>query len=140
MSEILDKKLYAKVRAEAKRKYARYPSVYASGWIVRTYKERGGRYAPSQRKSKGISRWMREEWIQVVPYLTKGEKIACGAANKSTKACRPLRRITKQTPATIGELVKLHGKKKVLELARAKNRDMQRRVYWRSGRIAAAKK
>ena len=36
--------LYARVKAEAKRKFNVYPSAYANGWLVRTYKERGGRY------------------------------------------------------------------------------------------------
>ena len=37
--------LYARVKAEAKRKFKVYPSAYANGWLVRTYKARGGRYA-----------------------------------------------------------------------------------------------
>ena len=37
-------KLYARVKAEAKRKFAVYPSAYANGWLVRTYKQRGGGY------------------------------------------------------------------------------------------------
>lgn len=37
--------LYARVKAEAKKKFAGdYPSAYASGWLVKTYKERGGGY------------------------------------------------------------------------------------------------
>lgn len=36
--------LYAKVKAEAKRKFKTFPSAYASGWIVREYKLRGGKY------------------------------------------------------------------------------------------------
>jgi hypothetical protein len=36
--------LYARVRAEAKRKFKVWPSAYASGWLVKTYKSRGGRY------------------------------------------------------------------------------------------------
>lgn len=39
-----NKKLYARVKAEAKRKFKVYPSAYANGWLVRTYKARGGRY------------------------------------------------------------------------------------------------
>ena len=40
-----NKALYARVKAEAKRKFKVYPSAYANGWLVRTYKKRGGRYA-----------------------------------------------------------------------------------------------
>ncbi len=33
--------LYARVK---KRKFKVYPSAYANGWLVRTYKKRGGRF------------------------------------------------------------------------------------------------
>jgi hypothetical protein len=39
-----NKSLYAKVKAEAKRKFDVYPSAYANAWLVRTYKKRGGGY------------------------------------------------------------------------------------------------
>ena len=39
-----NKKLYSRVKAEAKRKFNVYPSAYANGWLVKTYKARGGRY------------------------------------------------------------------------------------------------
>ena len=37
-------RLYATVKAAAKRKFAVYPSAYANAWLVREYKKRGGRY------------------------------------------------------------------------------------------------
>tara|TARA_R100001015_G_C4627578_1_gene187197 strand:- start:472 stop:639 length:168 start_codon:yes stop_codon:yes gene_type:complete len=37
-------KLYARVKAEAKRKFDIFPSAYSSGYIVRMYKKRGGKY------------------------------------------------------------------------------------------------
>ena len=37
--------LYARVKSEAKRKFDVYPSAYANGWLVRTYKKRGGGYS-----------------------------------------------------------------------------------------------
>mgnify|MGYP004151172643 CR=1 FL=1 len=39
-----NKRLYATVKAAAKRKFAVYPSAYANAWLVREYKKRGGRY------------------------------------------------------------------------------------------------
>jgi hypothetical protein len=39
-----NKKLYARVKAQAKRKFKVYPSAYANGWLVKTYKAKGGRY------------------------------------------------------------------------------------------------
>ena len=46
--------LYARVKAEAKRKFKVYPSAYANGWLVRTYKARGGKYrmGVSRRKKR----------------------------------------------------------------------------------------
>ena len=37
-------KLYAQVKAETKRKFDVFPSAYASSYLVRTYKKRGGKY------------------------------------------------------------------------------------------------
>lgn len=36
--------LYARVKSEAKQKFDRWPSAYASAWVVKTYKARGGGY------------------------------------------------------------------------------------------------
>ena len=44
-SNVKNKALYARVKAEAKRKFDVYPSAYANAWLVRTYKKRGGTYA-----------------------------------------------------------------------------------------------
>lgn len=39
-----NQKLYAEVKAEAKRKFDDWPSAYASSWLVKEYKARGGKY------------------------------------------------------------------------------------------------
>ena len=36
--------LYSQVKEEAKRKFKVWPSAYASAWLVKTYKKRGGKY------------------------------------------------------------------------------------------------
>ena len=36
--------LYSRVKSEAKKKFSVYPSAYANGWLVKTYKKRGGGY------------------------------------------------------------------------------------------------
>ena len=40
-----NKKLYAQVTREAKKKFDVWPSAYASSWVVKTYKDRGGKYS-----------------------------------------------------------------------------------------------
>ena len=37
-------KLCARVKAETKKKFDVYPSAYANGYLVKTYKARGGKY------------------------------------------------------------------------------------------------
>ena len=128
-----DEELYEKVKRQAKRKFKVWPSAYGSGWLVREYKRRGGTF--SGEAGSGVGRWFREEWVQVIPYLQRGKMVACGSRNKQTKACRPLIRVDDDTPATIDELVEMHGRKTVLLLARAKNEDMEGRVFWERGKF-----
>ena len=37
-------KLYARMKAKTKRKFAVYPSAYANAYLVKEYKKAGGRY------------------------------------------------------------------------------------------------
>ena len=39
-----NKALYSRVKSEAKRKFDVFPSAYSSGYIVRMYKKKGGKY------------------------------------------------------------------------------------------------
>ena len=39
-----NKKLYARMKAKTRRKFAVYPSAYANAYLVREYKKAGGRY------------------------------------------------------------------------------------------------
>jgi len=136
----LNKSLYDKVLKEAREKFKSFPSLYASSWITREYKKRGGEYDIPKTKSGGkINQWFKEKWIQIIPYLTKGEKIECGNPNKLTKACRPFKRVNSTTPPTIQEIVKKYGKQKVIELARKKNRDMDGRLNWKNGTFTPSK-
>ena len=47
-----NKALYARVKAEAKRKYKVWPSAYASGYLTKEYKRRGGKYKSVKGKKK----------------------------------------------------------------------------------------
>jgi hypothetical protein len=46
-----NKALYARVKSEAKRKFKVWPSAYASGWLVKEYKRRGGTYQKNNSRS-----------------------------------------------------------------------------------------
>ena len=105
--------LYSRVKAEAKRKFKIFPSAYASAYIVREYKKRGGTYTGKKSKRKGIARWMREKW-------TTQDGSPCGSKKfKGVKKCRPTVRISKETPVTWQEL---RAKGKASEAVREKKR------------------
>ena len=105
--------LYSRVKAEAKRKFKIFPSAYASAYIVREYKKRGGTYTGKKSKRKGIARWMREKW-------TTQDGSPCGSKKfKGVKKCRPTVRISKETPVTWKEL---RAKGKASEAIREKKR------------------
>ena len=48
----VNKALYSRVKAEAKRKFKVYPSAYANAWLVREYKKRGGTYRKETKRGK----------------------------------------------------------------------------------------
>lgn len=123
-----NEKLYKEVVAEAKKRYKRFPSAYASMWITKTYKERGGKYE-GKKKANGTSRWLREEWSQVTPFVKYGLKVPCGQGEQM-KACRPTVRVTKDTPFTMQEALRLHGKAGMLRLAKQKKANLDKRIYW----------
>lgn len=129
MSIPKDKKLYEEVMLEAKKKYKRFPSLYASAWIVKEYKSRGGTYYGTKQE-EGITQWFKEKWVMVIPFVKSGKVVECGEKSKETKACRPLKRINKTTPTTLPELLDMHSKKDILEMARKKNKNMRKRVNW----------
>lgn len=102
-----NKKLYDKVVEEAKQKFRVWPSAYASGWVVRRYKELGGTYKDEKNTTTPpLARWYKQEWINVCELPTI---VPCGRSKSDWKDypyCRPLKRITKETPTTAGELSK----------------------------------
>ena len=137
-ANILNPKLYEKAKKKADLIYKTH-SVYKSMYIQKVYKELGGKYKGKQNK-EGVTRWNKEEWIQVMPYLERGEKIVCGGAQKKNKVCRPLIRVNNDTPITIKELLKLHPKSELIKLGKKKLNDMNGRVFWKTMKFYPSKK
>ena len=92
----------------------------------------GGKYSE---KGSNLSNWRDEAWIQVLPFLTEGKRIACGAGSSGRKSCRPTKRVDAKTPITINELIKIHGKKKLIEIATKKVNNMDKRLNWKLGKF-----
>ncbi len=123
-----NKALYDRVKREAKRKFKVWPSAYASGWLVKEYKRRGGSYSGRKSTKSGIGRWFEEKWINVCK-LPK--RVKCGRPSTSLSDwkkkypyCRPSRRVTKSTPRTSRELTK----KEIDRRCRRKSRSPMKRV------------
>ena len=126
-SNVKNPSLYKKAKKIADETYKKN-SAYKNMFLVKTYKDLGGEYS-GRKTDKGVARWNKEKWIQVVPFIEKGEKIACGFGGGG-KGCRPSKRIDKDTPTTIQELIKKHGKQALLKTAKVKKKDMNKRVLW----------
>jgi len=85
---ILNQKLYDKAKKIADETYTK-PSAYKSGFIQKKYKELGGTYSDDN-KPKDLKRWFKEGWTDV--------------GGLDYPVYRPTKRISKDTPSTIGEI------------------------------------
>ena len=126
---------YKRAVRQATAEYGSGSSIYRSGRIVTLYKQFGGIIEGPRHANKGLSRWFRERWVQVVPALERGAVVACGGQRLSSregKACRPMNRISASTPITIAELLRLHPKADIIRAAKAKERDPEARLLWKT--------
>jgi len=123
----LDAALYAAVIAEAKERFAVWPSAYASGWVVQTYKARGGRYSDERDPSEGIAKWFDEEWVDLSRPIhdDDGNLIGyepCGRAQSSQRAypkCRPKAEAMRMTPEEVLSAIR---RKRAVEVGIAPHR------------------
>lgn len=113
--------LYRRAYDKVTKTYGTQTSAYRSMAIVTEYKRLGGKYKGRKKPTEGLSRWLDERWIVVIPYVQRGQVVPCGVKERRRRhACRPLVRVSANTPATIKELVKTYGQATVLRLARTK--------------------
>lgn len=98
MPKILNQKLYDLAKRKADQVYKKH-SAYKSGYIVKTYKELGGKYKDDT-KSKTLKRWYKEKWTNVG--LKKGYPVY-----------RPSVRINRSTPLTVKEIKKSNLQKQI---------------------------
>lgn len=127
--KIIDKELYKQIRKEYF-KINKKNSAYRSLQLIKLYKEAGGRINTKLEKKSGLTQWLKEEWIEVVPYILFGEKIKCGDQNSPFIACRPFQRINEKTPITINELIEIYGAENVLNFAMKKEENKKKRANW----------
>ena len=97
MPTVLDKKLYARIKSEADKLYKK-SSAYKSGYIVKHYKDAGGKYRDDN-KPKNLERWFKEDWGDI--------------GGKEYPVYRPSKRVNKSTPLTINEIDKVQAKQHI---------------------------
>lgn len=134
---VVNKALYKKVKEESDKIYKR-PGLYRSAWIVKEYVARGGKYTTTKvdSNSEGIRRWLKKEnWVSVSAFLQENKEIKCGSLEGKQIACRPMIRASKDTPITLPELLKIHSKQKLINLAKEKERYPDKRIDWLKGVI-----
>ena len=102
--------------------------------IVKKYRNRTSGNA--KRHSGNLSRWYKEDWRNVCSRDSRGQYLKCGSSssNRSLQQypyCRPMKRISKETPRTIKEM----SSEELLSMCRKKRRSVvksrgkQTRVY-----------
>jgi len=107
----------------------RMPKLYRQYRIRKEYRHRGGEFEETTIDEQR-ARELLERWVQVIPFLKSGKVIDCTAVTKHSKAARPLTRLDADTPVTLPELLKMHDRKSILNMARRKNKNPKKRVRW----------
>lgn len=129
--KIADRELYSRIKSQVKKEYKVWPSAYASGQLVQRYEKAGGRYKKDTRppgKRNQLSRWYKENWVNVCAKDVKGKYKKCGTGKTPKRGsntqqypyCRPSKRVNKSTPMTVGEIKKKYGEKKIKEMCAKK--------------------
>jgi hypothetical protein len=93
MSIPINKVLYEKAKLIADNTY-KTNSAYKSGFLVKTYKDMGGKYKGEKDESSDLNRWFNEKWEDVNPLKTKF----------SYPVYRPTKIIDENTPLTVQEI------------------------------------
>ncbi len=105
MAKPTNQKLYDRIKRKIYKENPKH-SAYRSGQIVKQYKAAGGTYEGAKSDKKGLGRWFKEDWR-----TEKGKK----TYKEGGKIFRPTKRVTKDTPTTMGELTPAQKKKAIEE-------------------------
>ena len=95
--------LYDRIKARVKTRISRWPSAYASGILVKEYKNAMKGKGPAYRTGTGgrsLHRWFKEKWVDIKTGKTCGSVKTRGYY----PVCRPSIRISSRTPKTIFEI------------------------------------
>jgi len=111
MSKVKDQNLYDSIKTKLYNEMPKH-SAYRSGILVKRYKQayfkkyKNKNAYIGKKTKKGLSRWFKEDWR-----TEKGKK----TYKEGGTIFRPTKRITKDTPKTMGELTSKQKQKAILE-------------------------
>ena len=84
-------------------------------------------------KAKGkMNRWLDEKWVDVKQAL-KGVYKPCGRSSvlqKPYPACRPMKKVSGDTPVTLPALIKEGAVNKIKEAIKKKEKNPNMRINW----------
>ena len=116
----------------AKKKFKVWPSAYASGWVVREYKRRGGKYRGKKNIHEGLARWFAEKWINVCK-LPK--RVPCGRPKTSLSTwkknypyCRPSRRVSRSRASPHAKTAKELSKEEIRRRCQRKQKSPMKKI------------
>jgi hypothetical protein len=133
----VNEEIYDLIKDEANKKFV--AGLYKDAFIIKNYLKTGEEFEPETYKDSyfiKVLRFIGEQWTDVKDYLedyltTPITKLA------NSKCIRPTIRIDNETPLTIQELIKIHGKKKLLDIYDNKKDD--EKIIWKTGKIFKSK-
>ena len=103
---VVDKKLYLTIKQKIKSgiKNRRW-GAYDSGRLVQDYKKAGGKYRDTKKNVSPLDRWYKEKWVDACKW---SKKVPCGRSDmkNSIAYCRPLVKVSKNTPKTVQKITK----------------------------------
>lgn len=79
-----------------------------------------------------MRRWLREDWVDVKEAL-KGNYKPCGRSSVKQKpypACRPMKKVSEDTPITLPALLKEGAKNKIIKAIKMKEKNPAFRIEW----------
>lgn len=95
--------VYAKIKAEVKQRVSRWPSAYASGQLVRSYKDLVSQmygpnahpYVEPKSQKAPLTRWFRENWVDIAT----GKPCGSSKTTEYYPTCRPRAKAQKMSTA-----------------------------------------
>jgi len=133
--DVLNPKLYRQAQRKADETYKRN-SLYKSAFLVKTYRQLGGKYKDERNKEKQseVKRWFQQKWVSMEAFVA-GKIQTCGRSQGDMRKfplCRPLYKRGEKI-LTAQNVLDKHGVKKIKEMIAKKRKNPNLRANWEKG-------